>query len=344
VPTTILKHWKEGREFIVRQHRQFPLAEAIGIPEAFRDGKVNYDLLRGHYGPEGVYINYGKAGLEWKEETLLLQKRELERALLIGEYLTGYLGDPFTVQAIRRGVLSGTPFDEYPETGIYCFTETPDRKYVVVGIRGKGEGDTWGQIIAAPVGSTAFNQDVSNPIKESVYVEGNEEIGIARSELRGLTCIGVYRQEPGSGADSHIFMYRAKLTVSGEEIIERHADAMRMYEWLLNKSKGDNSAKTAYARAKMELVAKRDRQFPRDPWENAGGLQLLRVDDPELLLSGLEAAISTGGLKHGMVGAAGLYILDRFGDREYGSFMDSIRKATPPEGKQDYFDVTEKFL
>ncbi len=72
----LLAFWDKEPNLEIRLKPVFPLAEATGIPKAFKREKPNWEMLRKRYGPEGIYINYGTS-LEWKEEIIAFETSEL---------------------------------------------------------------------------------------------------------------------------------------------------------------------------------------------------------------------------------------------------------------------------
>jgi len=205
----LLAHWSDPPEVHITPLDIYPLAEATGIPEAFQGWELNWDILRKHFGPELIYINFDTP-LEWREVGLSLSKTNFEQ--VIGNrnalYFKGAKIDSFTIQAQRRGALQET---NWLETAIYCFTQSPDQEHLLVGTRGGSE--SVGEFMVVPAGSVPYHArfEHNNQLEDAVIAEGNEEAGILPEEIQDLRLIGAFRQEMGSVAPSHMFLYVSRL-------------------------------------------------------------------------------------------------------------------------------------
>ena len=314
----LLTFWDKEPNLEIRLKLVFPLAESTGIPEAFKDDGPDWEMLREHYGPKGIYINYGTS-LEWKEEIITFETSELEKS--VKKYsnhnndvlvLNGKKIDSFTLQAQLKGIVDGS---SYSRTGLYCFTQSPDRSKLIMGIRG---GSNYiGKIICSPVGHVAYKKThkYGDQITDAVILEGHEEMGMRKSDIKKIYPVGLFRQPDGS--PGNIFFYISQLEISAEEIIERHTEAMIKYNTWKKEKEGNKIKKEIYARKKMAEQAGIDDNFPVDAWENE---KLITIpNNADYIIKNIKSLIEVDS----MPGSLALYFLHEFEESAYVKLMDS---------------------
>jgi len=319
---TLLKLCKESPCLDVTLNHSFPLAEKIGLPQAFSDEEPDWNLLREHYGKEAVYINYGTKN-EWQEVVLTL--KNLDEALM-QQYssqklkLEGYKLDSFTIQAQRREQLL---CNKFLGTVIYCFTKSSDNSNMILGVRGGSE--SIGQAIGVPAGAVGWrmremkiNEGIDS-ISAALYAEAQEEAGINHNEFAQVNLIGVYRQELGSASPSNVFMYVSNLNIDLEEVQSRHEKAMNIYEKTKCSVIGSEAEIEYKARKKLAELSEEDSTIPKDAWENDH--LIIIPNDPGQIINQLKDAEQKEGIKHGLYGAMALYFLKEFGEEEYTNLM-----------------------
>ena len=316
----LLAFWDKKPNLEIRLEPVFPLAKATGIPKAFKDEKLekrHWEMLRKHYGPEGIFINYGTP-LEWREEIITFETSELEKA--VKNYskhskkvlvLNGKKLDSFTLQAQVKGIVDGS---SYSRTGLYCFTQSPDKSKLIMGIR--GGSNNIGRIISSPVGHVAYKEtpEYDNQITDAVILEGHEEMGMRKSDIEKIYPVGLFRQ--AKEVPGNIFFYISQLKIPAEEIIERHTEAMIKYNAWKEEKDGDKMEKEIYARKKMAEQAGKDDTFPVDAWENKTLITI--PNDPDYIIKKIGSLIQMDS----MPGSLALYFLHEF-EESYAKLMDS---------------------
>jgi hypothetical protein len=326
---TLFAVCEEQPKIKVNLRYTYPIAEKNPkIAEAFRGEEPDWNFLRGVYGDK-VYINPGKS-FEWKEVSVSLNRPNLEESLKRAQRsgkieLYGGAIDSFTTQAMRKGEFSDSLWGE---AGIFGFSLSSDN-YLIFGTR--GGSDCVGQIIPVPAGSvgypaikhegrTRYVQRITlNPFGPANKLELREEAGILEEEISEDQLIGVFCQEPGSGATPYNFFYLNRLTIPAEEVLSRHKKAMQLYSaiktWEVNPS---DDFKEESARIGLESAASTNPKIPRDAWEN----ERLEAfpNDPEKLRERVRIITESpelGKLKHAMSGCLALYYLKIFGEEEF---------------------------
>lgn len=311
----LLAHWKTTPKLDISLIDEYPLAQASKVPDAFQGSEPNWDKLRKQYGPNGVYVWHGIPELEWKEIILTFNSKDLDDAIINHTNilaLKGYKIDSFTVQAQVKGVVTE---NTYSRTALYCFTQSPNKNNLIMGYRGPGSNFS-GRMIASPAGHVKYKKGVEygNIITDAVIHEGEEEMGLRKSEIQELTLVGAFREIEAPG---NLFFYISHLNVPAEEIIERHTRAMQLYNGWKNEFRGNRIEKEIYAREKLEAVANTDKYFPVEAWEN-DRLFTIPNDPYEIIKMVPELTVVDS-----MPGSLALYFLHEFGEAHYARLMDA---------------------
>lgn len=313
--TDLLSFWISPPSLIIKSEDSFPLAAQLGIEDLFSSEIPLWDSLREFY--EAKRIEQGKdkpaiyikprTPLEWREIVLTLG--DLESSLSVTGnplLLHGFKLDSFSAQAQRRGVIA-TP---YLETHIASFTRTANHK-IILGIR--GDSPSKGQVITAPAGAVKYDSSFDDSISRALFAEQEEELGVLAQDTDQARLIAIYRQRPGTGAASNIFLYKTDVQLDSSQIIERHSLAMDFYNAQMCLP-GNRIELEIATRRKMKELAVEDKTFPVDAWEN---ISLIAIDNTYNAIMKLALEDFSGRLSRALYGGLALYVKSEFGDERY---------------------------
>lgn len=325
---TLLAHWHVPPEINVHCEPSFPLEERIkalarekemGQKEIFKDGQVNWDLLRDIWS-EALYINPGIDGLEWREQVLsIIGLEESVASSSKRLHLEGRKTDSYTIQAQRRGYFPNS--SDVLQTAIVGIVESGDGNELILGRRAGSEGV--GEIIPVPAGAVPYplgHKNDHNSLTPALLRETVDETGIVPEEIADLKLIGIYRQELGSATPSNVFLYILKLHDTLDTIRERHQLAFEYYESSKREGLGNSSGQEIYARRVLQRRAKKVRGFPADAWEHSRLFSF--TVNPETISKAVSALLEVEKVKPLFYGAMALYILHRFGKKHYQKILN----------------------
>jgi len=323
---SLIKSWTKGTEpqFDLQLKDEFPHA-ALTLPDAFTGEQPDYRRLEDHVLQNKltthlIYENFEP--LRFREKFVAFQ--DLEAHLRNGStILPGAATDSVTHQAQKWGKLKN---NNYAVAGTSCLLRTSDGEHLLFGVR--GQGTDIGQIMAVPSGYVAWpfserfpgEKKVTDPIRNVVLQEAEEELAIYPEDLKSLDLIGVYRlqltREPW-----YSFTYFGQLQTPTEEILHRHKTSKDIYTKAKQGTEQPKTQGELQARQTLQAAAKQDRNIAADAWESGELITDIKFDpqDPRVLSESLinYCVNNTVRLRPSTYGVLSLLYLHQYGNAAY---------------------------